>query len=107
MSEVNTPIKTCGMRLQDQGAQRGAEQKTPTTSICTQKEREEALDELRAERSGRANDLRGSLRTRYGQEADGADLVRALEAGHRAARALASRATALCATPHTRYTVSQ
>lgn len=48
-------------------------------------------------RSGRASDLRGSLRARYGDEAGGVHLVRALEGGGGGAGALASRAAAFYA----------
>lgn len=49
-------------------------------------------------RSGRAGDLRGSLRARYGDKAGGAHLVRALEGRSGGAGALASRAAALYTT---------
>ncbi|CAH2100003.1 unnamed protein product [Euphydryas editha] len=65
----------------------GLEEKTRVTSMHTEMSGCEG-------RSGRASDLRGSFRARYGDEAAGAHLVRALEGGSSGPGTLATRAAA-------------
>lgn len=65
----------------------GLEEKTRVTSMHTE------MSGCKG-RSGRASDLRGSFRARYGDEAGGAHLVRALEGGGGGPGALATCAAA-------------